>query len=85
MKKRLLAIIICVIAIIGGAIGFTGCSPENGAYYLMENGELKTEHFFKLNSGKFLEEFPLPLRRKRSIFSVIRLPSSCILRDYFKL
>lgn len=56
MKKRLLAIIICVIAIIGGAIGFTGCSPENGAYYLMENGELKTEQFFKLNSGKWEDD-----------------------------
>jgi hypothetical protein len=56
MKKRLLANIICVIAIIGGAIGFTGCSPENGAYYLMENGELKTEQFFKLNSGKWEDD-----------------------------
>lgn len=56
MKKRFLLALLTVISIFVCVTGFTGCHPENGTYYLMENGKLKTEVYYKLNSGKWEDD-----------------------------
>ncbi len=56
MKKKLALIVLSLVCVFACALALVGCHPENATYYLMENGKLKTEQYFKLNSGKWEDD-----------------------------